>query len=61
MDEFPHPFPSVSLEDRGHGRGVSHLAMPNGSWIAVQHDHPSELQDSMLDAWWAAWMEHGRD
>ena len=54
----PHPFPDVQLEDRGHGRGVGHVAMPNGSWVAIQHDHDQAFVDAVLDEWWKVWEAH---
>lgn len=54
----PHPFSNVTLEDRGHGRGVGHIAMPNGSWIALNHDAEQAFTDAVLDAWWRVWQEH---
>ena len=56
--ETPHPFPNVTIEDRGHGRGVGHIAMPNGSWIALNHDAEQAFTDAVLDEWWRVWQEH---
>lgn len=57
--ESNHPFLNVTVEDRGHGRGVGHVAMPNGSWIALNHDATQEFTDAVLDEWWRVWEEHG--
>ena len=54
-----HPFPNLSVEDRGHGAGISHIATPDGKWIAVQHNLPQEFTDAVLDEWWRVWEDHG--